>query len=509
MKNPSIRGEPSGIAFAFAAAAGAFLAGAASVASGAQGVIITGLQVNHAEETNPEGDFNSRLTIEDICDNADELAYQVNRALDAVELGMLETGWTVPMSVVESTSGMPTRADLDTDVTNLRAALCDAPKPKTTAEVFTITYGSCRMAMTTPTNAMVINVPEGGDTAYMLAADHTTREVAHIELTSHIDAASGVVGQGWSDNINMVSTGQTAEISGYDTAHYKFDYKSGLGETDQGELGEDDIHAGQINDPTRLGNLVTVESDGEAWIAANAPGVDIVKLFYQNLTSRFEPSAGADSFFSGMISSMVGILDKGIPIVIDQTTSSSVMGRMMGRSRSESYVSNIRLWEMPPEWCQREVAAPAGYTVTDVNQEMGAESAEMAAAMQEYNAAMEQMTPEQRQMMAQMGLGGMMGQTGAGMTTAQAPQATVKSTGAGPAASNKSRSAELTTGNPTQTVQQHLAALGYDTGNTSGEMSLETTIAISQFQAEKGMAVTGEVSPQLIGALAAEVDRGQ
>jgi peptidoglycan hydrolase-like protein with peptidoglycan-binding domain len=63
--------------------------------------------------------------------------------------------------------------------------------------------------------------------------------------------------------------------------------------------------------------------------------------------------------------------------------------------------------------------------------------------------------------------------------------------------------------NPTQTVQRHLAALGYDTGNTAGEMSLETTIAISQFQAEKGMQVTGEVTPQLIGALSAEVDRGQ
>ena len=37
--------------------------------------------------------------------------------------------------------------------------------------------------------------------------------------------------------------------------------------------------------------------------------------------------------------------------------------------------------------------------------------------------------------------------------------------------------------------------------------ALETTIAISQFQAEKGMKVTGEVTPQLIGILAAEVDR--
>lgn len=47
---------------------------------------------------------------------------------------------------------------------------------------------------------------------------------------------------------------------------------------------------------------------------------------------------------------------------------------------------------------------------------------------------------------------------------------------------------------------------GYDVGETNGEMSMETTIAISTFQAEKGMAVTGEVSPQLLGILSAEVD---
>ena len=60
--------------------------------------------------------------------------------------------------------------------------------------------------------------------------------------------------------------------------------------------------------------------------------------------------------------------------------------------------------------------------------------------------------------------------------------------------------------NMTQSVQKHLQALGYDTGNTGGELSTETVIAISQFQAEKGMEVTGEVTPQLLGILGAEVD---
>ena len=67
-------------------------------------------------------------------------------------------------------------------------------------------------------------------------------------------------------------------------------------------------------------------------------------------------------------------------------------------------------------------------------------------------------------------------------------------------------SEELNSGNLTESVQRHLEALGYDVGDINGESSLETTIAISTFQAEKGMDVTGEVSPQLLGILSAEVD---
>ncbi|MEM8661425.1 MAG: peptidoglycan-binding domain-containing protein, partial [Pseudomonadota bacterium] len=60
----------------------------------------------------------------------------------------------------------------------------------------------------------------------------------------------------------------------------------------------------------------------------------------------------------------------------------------------------------------------------------------------------------------------------------------------------------------TSQVQGSLLKLGYDPGNTSGEASTQTVVAISQFQAENGMAVTGEVSPQLAGILAAHVSGG-
>lgn len=68
-------------------------------------------------------------------------------------------------------------------------------------------------------------------------------------------------------------------------------------------------------------------------------------------------------------------------------------------------------------------------------------------------------------------------------------------------------STDLSSGNLTQTVQKQLKALGYDPGNTDGELSVQTSVAISRFQAEKGLEVTGEVTPQLVGVLEAELAR--
>jgi hypothetical protein len=56
-------------------------------------------------------------------------------------------------------------------------------------------------------------------------------------------------------------------------------------------------------------------------------------------------------------------------------------------------------------------------------------------------------------------------------------------------------------------IQEHLLTLGYKPGNTDGVLDTMTEVAISQFQAENGLPVTGEPSAQLSGALDAEVDR--
>jgi peptidoglycan hydrolase-like protein with peptidoglycan-binding domain len=55
----------------------------------------------------------------------------------------------------------------------------------------------------------------------------------------------------------------------------------------------------------------------------------------------------------------------------------------------------------------------------------------------------------------------------------------------------------------TMVVQEDLQSLGYDVGAVDGELSTKTAIAISQFQAENNLDVTGEVTPQLVGTVKA------
>ena len=57
----------------------------------------------------------------------------------------------------------------------------------------------------------------------------------------------------------------------------------------------------------------------------------------------------------------------------------------------------------------------------------------------------------------------------------------------------------------TQIIQKDLIALGYDPGNIQGELSTETIVAISKFQAEHNLDVTGEPSPQLAGVIKAQI----
>lgn len=57
----------------------------------------------------------------------------------------------------------------------------------------------------------------------------------------------------------------------------------------------------------------------------------------------------------------------------------------------------------------------------------------------------------------------------------------------------------------TRIIQEDLTTLGYDTGAVDGELTTKTIIAISKFQSEHDMEVTGEPSPQLAGVIKAQL----
>ena len=56
-------------------------------------------------------------------------------------------------------------------------------------------------------------------------------------------------------------------------------------------------------------------------------------------------------------------------------------------------------------------------------------------------------------------------------------------------------------GNLVAIIQTHLETLGYEPGNTDGTLDTMTQVAISQYQAETGLTVTGEPSQPLADAL--------
>lgn len=56
-----------------------------------------------------------------------------------------------------------------------------------------------------------------------------------------------------------------------------------------------------------------------------------------------------------------------------------------------------------------------------------------------------------------------------------------------------------------QRIQLDLVILGYEPGNTTGELTTGTVIAISQYQAERDMDVTGEATQELAETITAEL----
>jgi putative peptidoglycan binding protein len=456
-------------------------------------LLVTGIQTDYGDvvtQGGPLGEFG----VEDLCRNSGTLGWAMGSIVDEVQRSMVNAGSPINLDDIQRMPGAPTRPGIEEGLRTARDSLCRG-EPAQSVQPFVIAYSSCRMAMVTPRNAMDMYLPPGQAQATMSMADYAERQVVYVDLKRDLDAAAGVLGSGWTNSVQMTAPTDGGERIGYDTTRYNFEYSGSPG--GGGGIGG------------LLGNSISVSNTGQIWVSDDVPGVGIVQSFYQNLTnevSRDEASAG---IFSGMIENMGGMLREGLPLEMDSTVTSTIMGRTSVSGRSHMLVTGIEVVNINPQWCSQSLMPP-DYPVVDINQQIqqsmqdaGVDSAELNEAMQELNRAMEQMTPEQREMMERMGMGSMMEQATGGTAALPAPSVAP----AQPAPSASGLSAALRSDNPTETAQNYLQALGYETGNASGELSIETTIAISQYQAENGLEVTGEVSAALVDRLAADVDR--
>jgi peptidoglycan hydrolase-like protein with peptidoglycan-binding domain len=481
-------------------------------------LLLTGTQIDFGTvpERNGQSPYGgpTGFTIDDICQNSAAIGWAFGTIIGNVESAMAGAGVSLrsanlrgelesamaeagrPMSFagIEDLPNALSQLDIENKLATAREELCDAPPPRTTVQPFVISYASCRMTMMTPSHAMDIHLPPGGGGGTMSMADHGSAQVMTTMLRRDAEALENVTGSGWSSGVSMSSIGGSRVHAGFPVSQYQFKYTAGLSRGSGGALAP-------------IATMITATNEGTAWMADDVPGIGIVQSFYRNLVNEVSISGGASSFFGGLVNSLVGMLNYGLPLDIEQEVKSKVLGVTTVSGRSRNIISDLWVIDIDPQWCFGSIM-PTEYEVTDIdaqlNEAMGAagnSDPETQEAMQEYQQAMEQMTPEQRAMMEQMGMGDMMNQMGGAGSAAAASSASTGSTSA-----SMPSSKELMADDLTESVQNHLEALGYEPRDASGDRSLHTMIAISQFQADKGLDVTGEVTPQLIGILSAEVD---
>ena len=467
-----------------------------------QAVLVSGIQTNYGDvvhETSPFGEFDG--TIEALCGASDSIAWAMGALIGQIEQSMVQAGSPITFDMIESLPGAPSRAEIGAGLRTVRDDVCNREEQPPQVQPFIITYAYCRMAMVAPYQVMDIHLPPQIGTGTMSAADYLEGEAIQVTLSRSFDAAATAVGPGWSSQVSMTSPTDGGTRIGYPTTRYQFGYEGGLG------------GGGMVP----FASMVSTETSGTVWVSDAVPGLGIVRSFYENMSNEVSPELASNSLFAGLLNNQVGMLRNGLPLEIDETVEAKVLGKTSISGRSHSIITDIRLVDFRPEWCS-ESLLPPGMPVRDIDQEI-------AEAM----SGAPQMTDEERQMMEQFDMGSIMEMmTGGGDPASRRPAGTAAAgaqagsaagTQAGSAAGTQAGSAggrtggsnmppaeELNSGNLTESVQRHLQALGHDVGDTNGEMSMETMIAISTFQAEKGMEVTGEVSPQLLGVLSAEVD---
>lgn len=392
---------------------------------------------------------------------------------------------------------------------------------------FNILYATCRMTMRTESEILDVRFPRGATEGSMEIIDHQRQEVLihPIVFTRILNDQDGLLSlgsEGAGDNVTRQDSSDFDAVLS-ETLHavtYEFSFKldflsrAGSGSGTPGSSGETGIggFAGLMSQLSP-----TIATQGIAWVSPEAPGVDIVRAFYERFAGAVRSGPGAQSLLGGLFNHQ--ILSEGIPAVLTEITEIRMPHGVQERTVSSTRIFRHFTLPEPEGYCEDSLI-PDGYAISNPTADAasaaaggapgnagsgsGAGPAASSEAMNGVAEAMRGLSAERRSALEGFGLGQLLGGgVGAGdqpQDRASAPN-DARSAGTGPS------SADLYSDDMTQLVQRHLNVLGYDPGNTDGEPSVQTTIAISQFQAERGLEVTGEVSPQLAGVLAAEVDQ--
>lgn len=382
--------------------------------------------------------------------------------------------------------GLPTLGEMEAHARAIRTELCQGDggfdlQPNV------VTYSACRMTMDQQSVMTDMRLPGAAGEGAMEIADFWKAELTRIPLYP-ADASAKAANAGQrASAINWAGPGGTRQIAGYPATRWDFQYSSDMG---MGGM---------------AGMKVSMTTQGHGYFSKDVPGAELLEAFYQGFAKGISFEQGGGPFFEGLMNSWVEVLQRGLPLEMDQTVKSSMSGMGMdSSSRSVLKIAGLKQVSLPDDFCTRALV-PDYFEVTDAGAALsGMGSAPGAGAAQPGGQAESGMSA----------LGSLMEMMNSAKDQGFAAPGAQQAPAANPAGQSAARSsggalpssAQLTTGNLTQSVQMHLQALGYDTGNTDGELSTETIIAISQFQAEKGMEATGEVTPQLLGILGAEVD---
>jgi hypothetical protein len=285
------------------------------------------------------------------------------------------------------------------DVMASMGQVCTDQEDSTTAP-FKLIYSACRMTMDSDSQLLDIVLPPNGTPGSLDVVDFANREILHVSMQRAATPAESALAGNWGSAVDIDSGVDAESIAGHATRKFNFEYTGGMGG------GEGSPMAG----------LANVKNTGSVWIADDVDGIATVQDFYQNMASEIDPATTQQGFVAGLVNNLVNMLQNGIPLRMQQTVETSVMGMAPTSARSHMEVYSTQEIDLPSDWCARTFV-PEGFTVRDLDQEISGalsgggdgqgEGPSMADMQNMMNEAMKNMSPEELEMMKSMGAGAM------------------------------------------------------------------------------------------------------